>query len=83
MKNKLQKVKGYVEEHKTGFKYAAFGVGMFISGCVVSTCINDIRAGRGIERIHDAGFIKFFDPATGNEVDVKTVCGLIKDRFNL
>lgn len=68
-KNEKRTMKEWVKEHKgtlIGICCCAAGFGL---GCFVTDKIDSKACARGLQRFHQSGIIKFFDPATGIEVD--------------
>lgn len=57
--------------------------GVFLLGTVVGDKYCLLKTGSGLERMHNAGVLKFFDPATGNEVNPEQVIEVCKRVFNL
>ena len=79
MKEKTEKqtMKEWIEEHKEGLiriGYYAVGFGI---GCFVTDKIQSKAYARGLKGFHQSGIIKFFDPATGIEVDAYGVLRVI------
>lgn len=45
--------------------------------------INNICYARGLRKFHIDGFVKFFDPTTGNEIEIEQLVKLVKKFYNL
>ncbi len=79
---KINKMKDWFGKHKEEIKgelrrlcWYAVGIGV---GYFVGTKMHDLRIDNGLMRMYSDGLMKFFDPATGNEVDIDELGKVIK-----
>lgn len=82
MTERKNRIKGWIEEHKEEIKgeviricwYAVgIGVGYFIGGK-----IHDLRIDSGTKQLYIDGILKFFDPSTGQEINLSELGKVVK-----
>lgn len=78
-----QKIRNWYGENKEaikseGIRLTWLTVGAVIGGYITNK-LGNIYCGRGIEKAHNEGLIKFFDPSNGNEVGVEEANEILKD----
>ncbi len=52
-------------------------------GYLIANTISNRKMAAGLAKFHKDGFLKFYNPSTGLEVNEKEVCDLIGDFYNL
>lgn len=78
-----QRIRNWYGENKEaikseGIRLTWLTVGAVVGGYVANK-LSNVYAGRGLERAHNAGLIKFFDPSNGNEVGIEEAVTVAKD----
>ena len=70
-----EKMKNWYEENKETIKAEAVRVGWYALGLGVGYFVGDkvstYKINDGLNHVHEAGIIKFFDPTTGLEVTTR------------
>lgn len=80
--NKLKNVKAFVKEHKKEVALGALAAVNLGVGVLAGSMYTQYRISSGLEKFHNAGFIKFFDPATNLEVTVEEVNKLLNKAYS-
>ena len=66
--SKFENVKAFVKEHKGEIALVVFAAANYGMGYFIGSKYSTYRISCGMEKFNNAGFVKFFDPATGLEV---------------
>jgi hypothetical protein len=81
------KIRTWYEEHEEGVKKVGSSICDFIilgvgigAACVLTDKITEQKIQLGLDRAYDEGFIKFFDPSSGNEVKMHEATKLLGER---
>ena len=89
MGKRIDKIKNWAKENKDEIIGVCGGIAAATAGCILmvtgyklghAEC--DLRTSLGLMRMHDSGFLKFFNPETGLEVNVEEATKLIKESNN-
>lgn len=79
MKNKTN---NGLTKTKTNLVNIAGHVAACSFGYLIGNTISNRKIAAGLAKFHKDGFLKFYNPSTGLEVE-KEVCDLIEDFYNL
>lgn len=78
---KTSEIKSWWEKNKGWIKNIGIGTALFGGGVYIGDKICTICTAGGMQKYHEAGIIKFFDPVKGVEVDVEEACEVVKRTF--
>lgn len=73
----IDKAKRHIKEHKEEIICGVLAASGWAIGFIVGGKVNQLQISLGLEKMHKAGFIKFFDPEKAVEVTVDEVCNLV------
>lgn len=80
--SKFENVKAFVKEYKGEIALVAFATANYAMGYFIGSKCAGYQISCGMKKFHDAGFVKFFDPATDLEVTVEEVTKLIEKAYS-
>lgn len=83
MNEKKNKMKKWFEENKNEIKTEALKITYYAVGLGIGYFVGDkicsYQNAAGMQKLHEMGIFKFFDPSTGTEIDVNKAVEVAKE----